>query len=49
MTTSHQCPDLFHPIGRPCCIRELERRAKRKVHQQLLNDPQFQSPHYPSH
>ena len=43
MTTSHQCPDLFHPIGRACCIREIKRSAQRDVHQHLLKDPQFQT------
>lgn len=49
MTISHQCPDLFHPVGRACCVREIKRRAKLKVHQNLLNDPQFQLQHSASH
>lgn len=43
MTTPHLCPDLFHPIGRACCLREIKRRAQRNVQQHLLNDPQFQN------
>lgn len=47
MTTTHQCPDLFHPIGRQCCIEEIQRLAKKKVHKLLLTDPMFQ-PQKPS-
>lgn len=49
MIASHQCPDLFDPVGRACCVREIKRRAKLKVHQHLLNDPQFQAQQPASH